>query len=330
MSDEVAATNVNDQAPSGDARLDSRAEAMIERFRTERVAAAKAEPEEGEAPKAAPATQAPAAAAPPDDQKLAKLLEAERDLQKRRAELQRKEKSLEGVDERIKKAEALEKMWAKADEDPERILEILETKVGAEKLTEWFGRMTDPGYRAMLAAKRAADEHRADLSPFEKRLEEIERRQKAADAAEARGKVQNDMSGLIKANAGEVPFAHRMLERKPDKFWNTVDRKVQYLSAPKEEGGLGLAFGTDYNMSDVVLQIEQDLKDDFESLAEEKAAAANTGNGTQTPTSPAAAKATTLSNREASTRTTLQTERPGRRSHEDKIRELERQARRMT
>lgn len=332
----VIDTNSKEQAPTGDASLDSKAEAVFAKFRKETVDAIKSEPDEDAADDtptepASPKAKRPPEPAPSPDPKLAKLLEQERLIRQREAAAARREREAEekarGVDERITKAEAVEKLWAGGDENADRILELLETKVGPEKLVEWFGKMGDPAYRAKLEAKRVAEASKPDLSPIEKRLEAIEARNRELEIREVKGQVQGQISELVKAYPEEVPFAHRLLERKPDKFWRRVESKARELSASEKEGGRGLVFGQDYNMNDVILQIESDLKDDHDSLAAEQAAA-NAEPTKQVIDTPAAGKApTSLSNRDASVRTTLE-HAPPRQKMDDKIARLIRQARR--
>lgn len=337
MTDLATTSSNGDQAPTGDANLDSKAASLFERFSADQRKASAEEPDPDAAddtptnpqsPQAKKAAEPPAAA---PDPKLARLLEQERVIRQREAAAAKRERELEergkGTDEKLTKLEQLSKVWEKADEDPEKILELLEQKVGPEKVVEWFGKMGDPAYRAKLEAKRLLDANKPDMSPLEKRLEALEARNRELEFKGVKEKVQGEISGLVTGNAAEVPFSHRLLSKKPEKFWSRVESKARTLSAPEKEGGQGLVFGQDYNMSDVIMQIEADLKDDYDSLAAEQAAA-SAGNTPKVSESPAAGKASTsLSNRDASVRTTLD-HNPPKEDMNGKIARLIRQARR--
>lgn len=277
-------------------------------------------PTKPDAPQARPQTPA---AADPDESRLAKLADVER---KARA-VDRREREIAEREAKTKSRAAELEELASIWDNPEKILEQIEKKVGPEKLVKWFEDQADP-------VKRATSQSKKELTPLEERLAALEARNAQLEAKEAQGQAEQAFSSRVSEVADQAPYASRLLKRAPGRLVKRADAVVDYYSGPKEKGGLGLRFGEDYTFDNVIAQIEQDLKGEAELLAADpedqgEVDATRQPADLKTQAKPAIDPAKTISNRTASNRTTLDASTP-KMSLDEKIRAAERKARRMT
>lgn len=339
-------------ANTGDARLDSRAEALVAKMSGARAAEAKAAPPEagdpdfqapatlGKAPKLAVATSGDddaeaTPAAEPAVKQLDKIALLERENRRTKETLAKEKREFQAEQTRIqaraKELDHLASIW----DNPDRLIEELAKRVPPEKLIKYFEDEADPARRM---ARTAEEKAKKELSPLEERLRALEEKEKRLNAQESQSKAEAIFSDRIKAVAADAPLAARLLERKPSKVLRRADALVDYYSKPVEQGGRGLRFGEDYTFDNVIAQIEADLKEEAEDLADRAATETAADDEAETPTQPqtpssksAAAKAKTINNRLASDRTTLDKGNSATKAGwDDKIKRAERLARRAT
>lgn len=328
--------------PSGSVfeRVDSRVAALESRFAGEQ-AKADAEAPESDAPtepaspgalRGKPPAKEPAAETPaPADDKLEKIARLERDAVRKHQETTRAAREFAAekarVEAKAKELEELSKVWLDADKNPERILELLEKHVGPDRLVKFFEDQSDPVKRSTRAAAEQAKE---GLSPIEARLKAIEDENRALKMQGAQADAERTFKARVEEVAADAPLASRLMSRDPKKLIARAESLMFNASQPKEKGGLGLVYGTDYTLDNVIGQLEIDLKADADLYADLPAAKGETSQEeptTQNAITPAAAKANTVSNRAASGRTTLDETKP-RMSYDEKIKAAIRQARR--
>lgn len=301
-------------------RVDSRAQALFDKLsgetRTEQaddeVDAPASPAKTGSEPVAAPAAAAPAE----EESKFDRILKLEQEsLRKSQAAKQahrEAEAKMKAAEERAKKAEELEKLWNGADDNDDRILELLEQKVGPEKLIKWFEAQADPVKRAARVAESSS---KKELDPVLQRLKALEEERDALKAKEARSSGEKAFEDHVTQLAEANPLTARMMKASRAEVIQRADAVIDFFNAPKEKGGLGLRFGEDYNLVDVIERVEGDLKRYRDALTEQAEAKAEGSeqtipSPTKTPESTAAAKAKTVSNRDASDRSTLSNEAP--------------------
>lgn len=334
----------NDAATSANSsvfeRVDARTQALHDKWSAEsRTETSEEEPADNAVAvestnRATGGEPATAPAAPSEDEsKFDRILKLEQESLRKSTEAKRAAKEaeakLKAAEERAKKAEELEKLWNGADDNDERILELLEQKVGPEKLIKWFEAQADPAKRAARVAEQAA---KKDLSPLEERLRKLEEREQAIEAKEARSQGEKAFESHVEQLADANPLTARMMKSSRQDVIQRADAIIDYFNAPKDKGGLGLKFGEDYNLVDVIERVEGDLKRYRDALIEqaaEQAEGSQQTTGTKNPaTIPAAAKAKTVSNRVASDRSSLSNEAQKMTMDEKiaaKIRDLRRQ-----
>lgn len=342
-----AAVPSTGSAQTGDARLDARAEALFAKMSgegiQERKTAAEAEDDPTDAapaPKAAralgSAPKEPAAESQKpegDGKQLDKLAALERDNLRARQQLAKDKREFQAeqarTQARAKELDHLASIW----DNPDRLIEELAKRVPPEKLIKYFEDEADPARRMARTAEAKAKQ---ELTPLEERLRALEAKEQQLLARESQTKAEAVFSDRIKEVSADAPYAARLLERKPAKVLRRADAIVDHYSRPTDKGGLGLRFGEDYNFDNVIAQIEADLKEEAEDLADRAAIDGAADEDAETPTQPqtpasksAAAKAKTITNRTASDRTTLDKGNVATKSGwEEKIRRAERLARR--
>jgi hypothetical protein len=229
--------------------------------------------------------------------KLARVHELEKQSYAKAAKLTERERSAEARDKSLREREerltALERSW----DDPEGVLEMLEKRVGIEKLNGWILSQADPAKRMEATAKKAA-------SAAEERVAKLEAEIKAREAklaADARALAErqafnaaaNQITSMAKQYAAEVPLVARLFEKRPQAAVAMADQVARSFQ------------GEEFNHADVLLRMQAALAADAEIFGAQNSA--ESGNPSTQVASPAAAvKAkTTVSNRDAAERSAI-------------------------
>lgn len=319
-----------DQAPSGDAALDSRANSMFSRLaaesRAEQVESDEASDEVAELTTETPTTPPPRLArkdaAPPadEDEKLSRLAALERENARQRQTASKAEREAR---DRLQKAEAREKELVEREKvfnDPETALDFIEKHIGPEKLIEWLQSQSDPVKRATNAAERSA---KKDLSPLEERIKALEAENEGHRNAKAQQAAVANFTARVNEVATEAPLVARAFTKKPERMVARANAIALRMSQGDK----------DWNFDDVIIELEQDLQDERSIFSDDAAeqASASPRTDTNSTQATAAAKAKTLTNRHGSARTTLdEGNTASKMSMTEKIRATERKARRLT
>ncbi|WP_394825035.1 hypothetical protein [Pendulispora albinea] len=340
---------MNDEQTSASSvmdRVDARAAALLERLSAESTETSSDVQDEGsengsvdraaETP-ATPleVTKTATADEPAADDRLDRVATLEREARRRRQAVARQERELAAERERVadagKKAADLEAIFS----DPDRLLEALEQRVGYEKLTQWLHQQNDPAKRAELAAARS---QKKELDPITARIDALEAENKRLHTEHLQAQVERALHSRITEVAVEAPYTARIMRKAPEALMQRVDTIVERMCGSEESGGEGLTFGVDFNLDHVIARVERALKAEHALYTDDEVTEpADQGrNDSSKSTGPAGKggngakeQAKTLTNRDGSDRTTLETDGP-RLSWDERIRRAEQRARRST
>jgi len=314
-----------DNTESHVASLDERTDALFERYaaesREEQGIADAAEPTEP-APTAETPTDAPAVEAPP-----AKPRESDKDLELRaKAERERvawkreqvaKEREAKEREATYAKREASLAALEKRFEDPTEFLSWIEEKGWGDKYAQHIIDLTaNPAKRAEIAAKRIAQETAAKQ---DERIAAIEAREKELRETETRVRAERSLTSRIEQVTEHAPHVARFLKKSPERAIAHAHAVAATLSSQ----------GLDFNLDDVIINMQRELSEYASTLTETPARVAPTETVAD-PAKPsphsAPATATTVSNRAAASRTGIVTE-DAPLSYRDRIAAAERRAR---
>lgn len=303
--------------------VESRADALLERFAQESVDAAKSEPEDVETEatedpeKPAPAAKlAPAEPpAPPKDESLDRIARLERENLQRKQEIAQRDREARERDTKLTERESRIASLEKRFEDPDELLSYIEEKGWEDKLSQHILKMADPAKRAEAAAKKAA---KTATSETEKRLAALEAENQRLKHEQANAEGERLFSSRLNEVASEAPFSARALARAPERTM-------------KRAHAIAASFGNvAFNLDDVIIQLERDLAEEariFRDDEPQQSGSSSTTSKEQQTQPDAAAKATTVSNRAAAARTTIVEDDGGGMSFDERIARAERRMR---
>lgn len=288
-------------------RLDQRVSAALEKIEAEPAAPAEVEEAAEETEAAASAaveTASPPAVEDPKAGRLAKLAKLERDQVEKRQQSSAREQALEAREARLAALEqqiaARDKVW----DDPISLLDMLEQKVGPEKLVDYLSKAKDPAQVAARTAREARKEIDPEIAELRAKVQRIEHQ-------EIQAKVYTQFKGIIAENAAsEAQFTARALAKNEAAVLKRADRIADHLTATKQN----------YNLYTIAVLLEQELRESAELTAEKPEA-------TSKEAPKEALGPNTISNRDASTRTTVAANGGKRLSYEERIAKAERAAR---
>lgn len=310
------ATSPAAHAPQGgEAGLNDRAQALLARMAEAGDTVDVESPDVEEAADANPGTISvdaedetkPAAPQAKNAQRLADIARLERERvngkqQKRQASTQRElevAQRAQQLDQMHQQIAAREKIW----DDPIGLLDMLEQKVGVDKLIEYVKTAKSP-------EKLAARELKKDLDPIAKELAALKAENEKFKHAQTTAAAEGEFKGIIAEFAAtDVPLTSNAMKAN--------EREVMGMAHVIADGLR--ASGQPFNLHDVALTLERRLAHMRDMLTGSTGTDPNDETTrTQEQQNGAAGKAKTLSNRVASGRTSIAANTGPRMSLEDR------------
>jgi len=252
---------------------------------------AKAEPAKEEA-KAAPAVDHEAER----QSKLARVHALEQQQYAKAQKITERERELEARAKQLQDVERSVKQLESAFNDPDALLEMLEKRVGGEKLSQWILAQADPGKKAEAAARKATSAVEDKLKALQEEnkqwREKLENERKQAQEKAAFDAAAREISSRVAEVAEEAPLAARFFEKRPQAAIRMADSIARSFE------------GRQFNYDDVIIKMQEALAADSEIFSAQHSG--TDAKSTPASSKPAAAKAkNTLSNRDAADRTAI-------------------------
>lgn len=327
----TALTSAPQAAPAratGEAGLNDRAAALMAKMsasgdddkglETEEVIAP-VDDDSGDTAPVVEVEEAPGEPAPPKtakEERLAKLGQMERAQverrQKARDEFTRREQEIQTRQQQVEHAARQvaerDKMW----DDPAAVLDMLEQKVGVDKLVAYFAAAKDPG-------KIAAREAKKDLEPLAQQVAELRAENAAFKHAQATVAVEAEFKGIITQFASdEAKFTARAIAKNERKVIARAHAIADELRGAKKE----------FNLYDIANILESEFRDVHAMLNDSTGSEpVDETTRSEDVTNSAAGKAKTISNRAASSRTAIAANGGSRMSLEDRAEAAKRRLR---
>lgn len=326
MTDELETTLSTELADA-----DSRANALLERLESEQRELDNAEPDNDNgapgtepqstavppantnaAPPAAPAAKPP----PGKDESLDRIARLERETIQRKQEIALRERETRDRAAQIMEREAAIVAREKRFEDAGELLSYIEEKGWGDALAQHIVSMSDPDKRAEQAARKAAGKVESEV---DKRLRALEGENHRLREQQVNVETERVFSSRVTEVATEAPLVARALTKRPER---TIARAH----------AIAASFGrVTFNLDDVIIHLERELADEaaiFRDEEPQQAGSPRTNSKDEPLRTDAAAKAKTVSNRDAATRSAIVEDDGGELSLDDRIARAERRMRR--
>lgn len=224
--------------------------------------------------------------ADPKAKRIERLAELERKQQDKRRAKSAKEQELAAREQQLQVYEQHLKSKDSVWEDPVGVLDMLEQKVGPEKLVEWLNSAKDP-------AKLAAREAKKDLGPIMQELENIKAHLQKSQFKEQEAAVHEQFAGIVAEFAdGDAKLTAKALKKNKAAVIKRGNAISDSLAHRKIK----------HNLYDIVKLLEEEFQEAQDLLKEEEQEVTEEEE-TKSTTTTAKGKAKSITNREASTRT---------------------------
>ena len=183
------------------------------------------------------------------ESRLAKLAAEERERRRTYAEKAREEQSYSSrvadIERRERELKERESMW----DDPSRLLETLEKKVGGERLGEWIVQQADPAKKHTSEAIKAILPEIEGLKQFAQQYKQEQERAKYQKEVEA---SENSFKEIVEKHAEDAPRLARAMSKNARKAIDRAHAKAASLQAA----------GKEFNLFDVIEALESDFEED--------------------------------------------------------------------
>lgn len=257
----------------------------------------------------APAAPAPGIAvqsSPEEKARKASLANAarlERESVRRSTELASKAAELKLKEQTFVDREAKLSVLEKAYNDPDALISLLSEKVSPEKMAQFFIESGQPDKVAERRAKAAQEPVSAEIKKLQDELKAMKdqatQREESDKQKAARAASEKDFASRVLELKSDAPSAARLLNKRPQEFFAMADMAAKNLMAAAE------AKGTSATWDDVILDVNKQLEDFAKDLQDEAPAVAASSAPEKPTKKPAAAQASTVSNRVASERSAV-------------------------